>query len=199
VLPQSFAGVDLPPATGATTYANADANRNGYTGAQTNGEGGHVQGFEVTASIPGELLTPVLDGFGVVISGAYNESEIAPTGVAIPLPGLSPRVINATVYYEKHGFSARVSGRYRGAWLGQVPNFDSSLGSQWIASEKVVDAQIGYTFDEGNLKGWSVNLSGYNLTDQPFVIYAGKGQTQNIIKYENYGADYMLSIGYKFF
>jgi iron complex outermembrane receptor protein len=199
VLPQSFAGVDLPPATGATTYDNADANRNGYTGAQTNGEGGHVQGFEVTASIPGELLTPVLDGFGVVISGAYNESEIAPTGVAIPLPGLSPRVINATVYYEKHGFSARVSGRYRGAWLGQVPNFDSSLGSQWIASEKVVDAQIGYTFDEGNLKGWSVNLSGYNLTDQPFVIYAGKGQTQNIIKYENYGADYMLSIGYKFF
>ena len=199
VLPQSFAGVALPPSTGGATYANADANRDGYTGAQTNGEGGHVQGFEVTASIPGELLTPVLDGFGVVISGAYNESEISPTGVAIPLPGLSPRVINATVYYEKHGFSARVSGRYRGAWLGQVPNFDSSLGSQWIASEKVVDAQIGYTFDEGNLKGWSVNLSGYNLTDQPFVIYAGKGQTQNIIKYENYGADYMLSVGYKFF
>ena len=196
----SFAGVALPASQGGATYTKADANRMGYTGAQANGEGGHVQGFELTASIPGELLTSALDGFGIVISGAYNQSEISPDGVnKIPLPGLSPRVINTTVYYEKYGFSARVSQRSRSAWLGQVPNFDSSLGSQWIAAEKVIDAQIGYSFNDGPLKGFSVNLSGYNLSDQPFVIYAGKGQTQNIIKYENYGADYMLSIGYKFY
>ena len=181
-------------------YTKAAANRMGKISAQANGEGGHVQGFELTASIPGELLTPVLDGFGIVVSGAYNQSEISPDGInKIPLPGLSPRVINTTIYYDKHGFSARVSQRSRSAWLGQVPNFDSSLGSQWIAAEKVVDAQIGYNFESGPLKGFSVNLSGYNLTDQPFVIYAGKGQTQNILKYENYGADYMLSIGYKFY
>jgi len=199
-LPYDFSAFPLPAATGAATYSDADANRMGYIGAQANGKGGYVKGLELTASVPGEMVTPVLDGFGVILSAAFNDSQIKPDGVnTIPLPGLSPRVINATVYYEKHGFSARVSGRYRGAWLGQVPNFDSSLGSQWIASEKVVDAQIGYTFGDGALKGWSVNLSGYNLTDQPFVIYAGKGQTQNIIKYENYGADYMLSVGYRFF
>ena len=136
----------------------------------------------------------------MILSAAFNDSQIKPDGVnAIPLPGLSPSVINGTVYYEKHGLSLRVSDRFRGAWLGQVPNFDSSLGSQWIAKEQVVDAQIGYSFDSGPLKGFSINLAGYNLTNQPFVYYAGKGQTQNILKYESYGADYMLSVGYKFF
>ena len=200
LLPGQTSASDPVPCTPSACYSMAAANRHGYIGAQANGEGGYVKGIEVTASIPGELLSSALDGFGIVISGAYNDSQIKPDGIhAAPLPGLSPRVINATVYYDKHGFSARVSERYRGAWLGQVPNFDSSLGSQWIAPEKVVDAQIGYSFDNGPLKGFSVNFSGYNLTDQPFVIYAGKGQTRNILKYENYGADYMLSVGYKFF
>ncbi len=200
LLPGQTTTSDPVPCVPGNCYNKADANRMGYSGEQSNGEGGYVKGIELTASIPGELINPVLDGFGIVISGAYNQSQIKPDGVnKIPLPGLSPRVINTTVYYDKHGFSARISQRSRGAWLGQVPNFDSSLGSQWIAAEKVIDAQVGYNFNDGPLKGFSVNFSGYNLTDQPFVIYAGKGQTQNIIKYENYGADYMLSLGYKFF
>ncbi|HEX7800861.1 MAG TPA: TonB-dependent receptor, partial [Asticcacaulis sp.] len=199
-LPYDFSGFPLPAASGAATYANAGADRKGYIGAQANGSGGYVKGLELTASVPGEVVSPWLDGFGVILSAAFNDSQIKPDGVnAIPLPGLSPSVINGTVYYEKHGLSLRVSDRFRGAWLGQVPNFDSSLGSQWIAKEQVVDAQIGYSFDSGPLKGFSINLAGYNLTNQPFVYYAGKGQTQNILKYESYGADYMLSVGYKFF
>ncbi|MEI9905447.1 MAG: hypothetical protein WDN06_17030 [Asticcacaulis sp.] len=80
-----------------------------------------------------------------------------------------------------------------------MPNFDSSLGSQWIDKEKVVDAQIGYNFDDGPLKGFSVNLSGYNLTNQPFRYYNSQGATRDILKYETYGTDYLLSVGYRFY
>ena len=197
-VPTDFTGFPLP--TPASNYTRADANRNGYTGAQANGKGGFIRGVEFTVSVPGEIILPALDGFGAIFSAAIDNSKVKPDGVhSIPLPGLSPKVFNTTVYYEKQGFSARVSERYRAAWLGQVPNFDSSLGSQWIDKETVVDAQIGYSFDNGPLKGLSINASAYNLTNQPFRYYDAEGATKNILKYEKYGTDYLLSVGYRFY
>ncbi len=191
--------VACPTTTSAGCYDLAVANRAGFTTGQANGQGGYVEGVELSASLPGDLLFQQLDGFGVILSAAYNKSEIKPDGInTTPLPGLSPSVLNETIYYEKHGFSARISQRYRGAFLGQVPNFDSSLGSQWVASESIIDAQVGYTFSGGTLNGLSINLAGSNLNNRPFVYYAGKGQTQNVLKYEKYGADYMLSVNMKF-
>ncbi len=152
----------------------------------------------MTVSLPGEILTPALDGFGVIFSAAHNDSMVNPGGTKIPLPGLSPNVVNTTVYYEKHGFSARISNRYRGTWLGEVPNFDSSLGAHYVKSESIVDAQIGYQFDDGPLKGMSVNLSATNLTNTPFVLYDTKDDPSRVLKYEKYGATYTASIGYKF-
>ncbi len=198
-VPTNFTGAALPSG-GSLTYNTANSNRMGYTGAQANGKGGYIRGVEFTASIPGEILWSPLDGFGLIFSAALDNSEIKPDGVhSIPLPGQSPRVYNTTVYYEKHGFSARVSDRYRAAWLGQVPAFDSSLSSQWIDKESVVDAQVGYSFDTGPLKGLSVNLSAYNLTNQPFRYYTAQGATQSILKYEKYGTDYLVSVGYRFY
>lgn len=191
--------VTCPTTTSAGCYDLAVANRQGYTSVQANGQGGYVEGLELTASLPGDLLMPQLDGFGVILSAAYNKSEIKPDGInKTTLPGLSPSVLNETIYYEKHGFSFRVSQRYRGAFLGEVPNFDSSLGSQWVASESIIDAQVGYTFSGGPLNGLSINFAGSNLNNRPFVYYAGKGQTQNVLKYEKYGADYLLSVNMKF-
>jgi hypothetical protein len=43
-----------------------------------------------------------------------------------------------------------------------------------------------------------VNLSGSNLTDQPFVLYQLGAPAFDIIKYEKYGAVYAVSVRYKF-
>ncbi len=179
-------------------YVKARANTVGVLSVHANGHGGHVEGVEFTVSLPGEIVTPALDGFGVIFSAAHNDSEVSPQGTKIPLPGLSPNVVNTTLYYEKAGFSARVSNRYRGTWLGEVPNFDSSLGAHYVKSESLVDAQIGYEFREGPLKGMSVNISGTNLTNEPFVLYDTKSDPSRVLKYEKYGATYTASIGYKF-
>lgn len=201
-----YTGVPLPSyctvTTGTTsTFVcnNADANRIGLTTAQANGQGGYIKGLELTASVPGELLWAPLDGFGVIVSGSFNDSSINPTGSAnMDVPGLSKRVINATLYYEKHGFSARISGRNRADFLGEVPNFTNTLENQWVHGETVYDAQLGYSFENGPLKGISLSLSAQNITNEPFTLYQGKGQRDHTIREEKYGSTYLFGVNYKY-
>ena len=83
-----------------------------------NGTGGALKGLEFSVSIPFNLLTPFLDGFGVVASLSETNSSITVDntnlGSAITVPGLSKPVSNLTLDYEKYGFppaSANASGR----------------------------------------------------------------------------------------
>jgi iron complex outermembrane receptor protein len=193
-----FTGVPLPPATSGLTYSQADANRIGVGKISSNGSGGTIRGAELSISLPAEVFTPALQGFGVLVSASWNRSEIHPDGTSQPLLGLSPRVINTTLYYEIGGFSVRVSDRLRGSFVGEVPAYDSSLTINNVKGENIVDAQLGYSFIEGRLHGLSVNLSGSNLTNEPFVLYQVGAPSFDIIKYEKYGAVYAASIRYKF-
>ncbi len=187
------------PYNGQWVCAQADANRLGTSTVQQNGQGGYIKGLELTASIPGEVLTPWLDGFGLIVSGSFNSSKINPTGTnAYDVPGLSKKVINTTFYYEKYGFSARISNRYRGDFVGEVPDYTNSLSNTWVHSESVIDAQIGYTFQDGPLKNLSVNISGSNLNDEPFYTYQGKGQPDHILRYEKYGSTYLFGVSYRY-
>ena len=204
----SFAGALLPGQTSASDpvpvgYAQANANRFGFSSSKKNGSGGHIQGLELAASVPLETFWPALEGFGVISSISLSDSLIKPGvsyGVAskVPLPGLSKTTINTTFYYEKKGFSARISERYRSGWYGEAPNFDGSLGTTFAKAETLVDAQVGYEFQDGRLKGLSLSLAGSNLTDQPFVLYNNRSDPHQVTKYEKYGAVYTFSVGYKF-
>lgn len=199
-LVHDFTGAPLPTSscTTATPCTKADQNRLGVITAQANGSGGHIQGLELTASVPGELVTPWLDGFGVIVSGAFNQSDVNPGGMGkIDLPGLSKQVVNTTVYYEKYGFSARISNRYRGDFLGEVPDYTNSLQYQWVHSESIYDAQVGYSFQNGPLKGLSVNISGSNLNNVPFYVY-NQGHKDQILRYEKYGATYLFGVNYRY-
>ncbi len=193
-----FTGVALP-IDPTQTYVKASANRIGVSTVKTNGHGGYIEGLEVTASLPGDVLWQALDGFGLIVSGAWNRSAVNPTGNGNePVPGLSSKVINSTLYFEKHGFSARVSNRFRGSFVGEVPLFDSSLSKQTVKSESLVDAQVGYAFEEGHFKGLSLNVSGTNLTDAPFALYQVGANPFDLVKYEKYGAVYAVTATYKF-
>ena len=85
-----------------------------------------------------------LDGFGFIVSGAKNKSSIKINDIETPIPGLSTEIINSTLYYEKYGFSARVSNRYRDDFIGEVPQFDATLTLNNVSAESLLDAQIGY-------------------------------------------------------
>lgn len=184
----------LDSVTNIWICSRANANRKGIISGPTNGSGGKISGVEISASLPFEVISPMLDGFGLIVSGAFNNSSVNPGGTGeVSVPGLSKKVINSTIYYEKHGFSARISNRYRGDFVGEVPDYTNSLQTRNVRAESILDAQLGYTFEDGLAKGLSLNLSASNITNEPFFMYKG----DNVVREEKYGATYMFGISYK--
>ncbi|HYC70965.1 MAG TPA: TonB-dependent receptor [Opitutaceae bacterium] len=183
--------------------------RHGTITAPANGDGGRIQGVELTVSLPSELISDSLRGFGLIVGGAYTDSSIkpwGPTGGDAPIAGLSRKVTNATFYYERHGFSARVSHRYRSenrqyiTTFG-VPNLSGDVspngGFSVAQPESVFDAQVSYSIQRGSMKGLTLYLQGYNLTDEPLITY-NNGDPRQVINYQQYGASYSAGVSYKF-
>jgi iron complex outermembrane receptor protein len=177
----------------------APATRQGLVTTPQNGKGGKVKGVEFAASMPGSLLTPILDGFGATFSASYTDSSIQPnpTDRTAPIPGLSKTVANLTVYYEKNGFSFRISDRYRSKFLGEVSGFGNGRNYRMVKGESVVDSQVGYTFSDGPMDGLSVLAQVNNLTNEPFVTYQNNDPRQ-VIDYQNYGRTFLVGLNYKF-
>jgi iron complex outermembrane receptor protein len=166
---------------------------------QANGQGGSLQGVELAVSLPLQMVANVLDGFGVQMSYAYVDSKISPFGPgdSRPLPGLSPNTYNLTAYYEKHGFSARVSTRIRDGFVGEVTGFGADRTFEYVKKEKVTDLQLGYEFQSGMAKGLSVLFQVNNVGNEPYVEYYNNDLTQTK-QYTKYGKTYLLGVNYKF-
>ena len=106
-------------------------------------------------------------------------------------------MVNSTLYYEKHGFQARVSGRYRSEFLAEVSGLSLTRDLVSAKGEFLVDAQIGYEFQGGPLKGVAILVTGSNLTNEPFVTFQN-GDERQIRDHQNYGRNFMLGVSYKF-
>ncbi|MFL6657002.1 MAG: TonB-dependent receptor [Massilia sp.] len=133
----------------------------------TNGTGGKLSGLELSAALEGSMLTPVLDGFGIVISASkLNSSLFDKQGQEVKLNGLSGKSGSATVYYEKYGFSARFSQRYRAPFTATTRDIFLNATTREQDADRVADAQLGYEFQEGSLKGLSLLLQVYNVFDK---------------------------------
>lgn len=185
--------------TGVATPGNVEALYDyGIVSQWVNGNGGHIHGAEASMSLPFATFSEALDGFGVLGSASYTKSRVREGGAnPIAMPGLSRWVANGTVYFEKAGFQARASGRYRSKFLAEVSGLSLVRDKVMAKSEFVVDAQIGYTFQSGSLEGLGILLQGSNLTNEPFVTYYNNDSRQ-IRDYQNYGRNFMAGITYKF-
>ncbi|MET0321658.1 MAG: TonB-dependent receptor [Duganella sp.] len=172
-----------------------------YTAAY-NGNGGILKGVELSGSMPLNMLTPVLDGFGVSGSATYTESKISiedPSGSIgsnIPLPGLSKRTTNLTAYYEKDGFETRVSQRRRSDFVGEIGNFSNDRALRYVVGENIIDFQIGYTFNSGAMKGVGLVLQVNNLRNAAYETYNGDRAQQ--LEYAKYGRTVIAGMNYKF-
>lgn len=174
----------------------------GYRSVPANGEGGSIKGLEATLSLPGEKLADALNGFGVIVSASFTRSSIQPDrgNPSQPIPGLSEQVVNGTLYYEKSGFAARVSARYRSDYRGDIATF-GPRGAVFrnLQAETVIDAQVSYSFaDDSMLKGLTLILQGYNLTDEPLFATQGDQDNRLVQDYQRYGTQYSIGASYKF-
>jgi iron complex outermembrane recepter protein len=196
-----------PALTLACAPSQPDCNPNlGEITTQDNGSGGKVYGAELSVSLDGGLITPALEGFGLVLSESktYDKLPDDANGDEIKLDGFSGNVNSAELYFERSGFSARVSRRYRSAFTATTRSVIlNTLRSTQIDAESQYDAQIGYDFNTGSLTGLTLLLQGNNLTNEPAITRQSSeigGSSSGLLPWEddNYGRVIMLGASYKF-
>jgi iron complex outermembrane recepter protein len=175
-------------------------------GGPTNFAEGAITGFEATLRANLDNYLPEnLAGFGFSASYTYADNSLEnDNGDTINIPGYSESVWSSDVYYENHGWRARLSARNRSDFLSEVQNFDGSLSGAQALDETILDAQIGYEWFEGPLAGFSVNLEAYNIGDEPFrtendLLNSGGDTIGTFIsRHEQYGTTYNLTVAKKF-
>ena len=161
---------------------------------------GEILGAEAATSLPLRTFTRALDGFGLFGSASYTQSSVrydtSPT-MEQTIPGLSKWVLNGTAFFEKWGFQARATYRYRTKFLGETFGITTARETISVKSEGILDAQVGYEFQSGPLQGLAILAQAKNLTDEHFVTYLNGSQNQ-IDRDERYGTDYYIGLTYKF-
>ncbi len=182
-----------------------------------NGSGGKIDGLELSAALEGALLSNYLDGFGLVYSASKLKSTIRDqrvdqnsnqvvAGSETSINGLSGLSNNVTLYYENHGFAARVSQRYRSAFTATTRDIFFRPTTRSQGSDKVVDAQVEYAFpDSTRFTGLSLLLQVNNVTDTYTRNYKTPGNldvpdpTQLIPNYTyQFGRQLLVGLNYKF-
>ena len=123
---------------------------------------------------------PLWGGFGALANYTYADGH---TEAGDPLVGSSKNTGNAEVYYEKHGFSARVAYTYRSDFLVGLAN----VTQQYQAGVGTLAASINYNVND-HLK---INLDGLNLNDPRLKYYSNAEQPQAF--YTN-GRQYYLGV-----
>ncbi|MBN6151530.1 TonB-dependent receptor [Xanthomonas sp. AmX2] len=171
-----------------------------------NGTGGYLRGVEFAATVTGDVFAEALDGFGVQLNGSYTESSVDPdpndsSPGTDTIPGLSKVVANATLFYEKHGFGARVSQRYRDGYRGEYSSLFGQRQYRNTLSERVTDLQLSYDFGDGSrLKGLSLMFQINNVGNEPFRTVVSEGTGTGLFlpeEYTEYGRQYLLGFSYK--
>lgn len=215
-----FTGLPIPPTSLQTPSQpnglppGVPVSPLGQINQPANGEGGSIKGIEISGALGFGKLTSALDGFGVIGSYSYTESNLRPTAStdetvrqATRIPGLSGTVYTITGYFEKDGFQARAAYRYRSAFKGEVTQLFATRGVTEILADKDVSAQIGYTFQEGStLEGLGILLQVNNLTDSAYRTRIGTdgGGTRTADggflpeTYEKYGRQILFGVNYRF-
>ncbi|UGB47157.1 TonB-dependent receptor [Frateuria edaphi] len=190
--PYDFAGngiqVPINPATGLP-YENGQ-----YQTAVNNDKGGFVRGVELSYSRVFNFLPGAWSGLGFTGSYSYSQSQVTSTSTLggapqkMGLPGLSPRVINGTLFYGYQGFDTRLSVRHRSAFVSNQMAVDTQI--VYYAPETVVDYQASYAFKNGLSVLFQVN----NLTDEPTRTYFGNEAQTGTLQW--FGRQYLVGFTY---
>lgn len=191
-VPFDFSGYPIAPGLQPTTTI-------GLITQPINAAGGDIKGVELAGTLPLGELVGALDGFGFTGGVSYTDTKVIP-GAGQPaedIPGYSKWVANGTAYFEKWGFNARGSVRYRSTFVGELSGFGANKVRRRAKGETIVDAQIGYDFRSGALNGLSLYLQGQNLTDEPFVT-TDPGEPLRVIDYQVYGRRFLAGASFKF-
>ncbi|GIU67802.1 TonB-dependent receptor [Candidatus Phycosocius spiralis] len=153
----------------------------------TNGEGGSIQGVELSAQYD------FSNGFGFTANYTYSDSK-SPYSTDyekyLPIPGVSKNAFNVTGYFEKNGYAAHLSYAWRDKALVGTFGFDKFVLGRYQAAYGQLDGQLAFDVTEN----FQITLEGSNLTGENATEYL---QFENL-PFRNLGGVTRFSLGGKF-
>ncbi len=153
-----------------------------------NGSDGRLTGVELNYQQQWTFLPGPLDGFGFQGNITLIDSEFtAPDGRALPLPGTSDLIYNASLYYENYGLSLRLNYSWRDDWLSSIET-DINADNYWGAYERL-DFSARYQVADFATLYFDAN----NLTDELGVRYQNRDRSLPT-EVEGFGRRFMAGI-----
>ncbi len=177
----------VPYVTPTTTVAQVTEARNARDG--------HIAGIEFNWQQTFDFLPGWASGFGVFANYTLTDAEIKTSRAfagrdTFVLPGQSDETYNAAVFYERYGFSARVSYTHRSDFLEAI---DATNPGKDLYVEGRGQLDFTASYDFGN--GVEVFGEAKNLTDSAGVRYYGV--KERTYEYEKFGYNVFLGVRFK--
>jgi iron complex outermembrane receptor protein len=94
-----------------------------------------------------------------------------------------------------------VNYNYRSRFFSEVKGFDNSYTRNEFKEQAWLGAQIGYTFEEGTMKGLSISFQADNLLHETQTMYqfvSDPNDTRQLLDWWRFGTTYQVSLSYKF-
>ena len=137
-----------------------------------NGGTGYIYGAEAAFQMQVDDVVAdagFLGGFGIQTNATVNRSQATtPDGRKVRFPGTSDFVANVGPYYEKYGFSARVSYQVRSNWIDDLG--EPAVGGDFFwARDDELDVSARYAIT----KNFEVYADLSNLLNGPGRRYVG--------------------------
>ncbi len=182
-------------AVGSDAFDSNGVDRSNYLLTSSfNGRDGSLYGIEFNYQQQFVFLPPPFDGFGfqgnlTFLDGSFDTEQRRD----IAFPGASPTIVNASIYYEKFGLSARVSYQWRDDWLDTLGGLGvGSTGDEYRAAYENLDIALRYTLTDNV----TVYADFSNLTDATYVAYQGRRNQPTEV--EQIGSRYLVGLRFGF-
>ncbi len=160
-----------------------------------NARDGHIAGVEFNWQQTFDFLPGWASGFGVFANYTLTDAEIKTSRAfagrdTFALPGQSDETYNAALFYERYGFSARISYTHRGDFLEAI---DATNPGKDLYVEGRGQLDFTTSYDFGN--GVEVFGEAKNLTDSAGVRYYGV--KERTYEYEKFGYNVFFGVRFK--
>jgi TonB-dependent receptor len=159
-----------------------------------NGDKGKLYGVELAYLQQWTFLPGPLDGFGfqgniAFIGGRFD----TPDRQGADFPGTSDTVVNASLFYEKFGLSARLSYQWRSDWVDTLGGLGvGSSGDEKRAAYGNLDLALRFQLTENLGLFFDAN----NLTDEIYVAF--QGERERPTEVEQIGRRFMGGVRFNF-
>lgn len=165
--------LQLPDSDGVVRgYNPATGQMEGSTPTTTpgNGEGGTVEGIEISYQQELGELFKSLQGYGITTNYTYSPSSSGDFdyyGEETPMNDNSEHQANFALWYDLDGLQARVAVNHRSKTFQGVRNVNPYYFASFLKPTTYVDASISYDVNDH----FSVLLQGTNLTEESRTRY----------------------------